>query len=144
VRLGQASGARVAWWDRVPTSSFGAYRGAGIAPHTLTTRWSYTVPTNRRAMVETLFCGVTRQTLGSGPAETFAMVSRDANTDPLNPICMASVVNNSQNLVSQVGIGTTMFMIEGQSIYGITYDATTGGTVNYAVSANWTEFDVQG
>src|SRR5579859_4604376 len=102
------------YFDRNPTSQGNTYSAGGYAqlgPHTATQRWSYTVPSFFRAMVNALVCQVFRDAAAgaAGIAESYVqytpagasvlMLNSAFNLSNTIGSGMSSVIGTSQLLV---------------------------------------------
>lgn len=122
--------------DRNPTTVVRSYAAGGVAPHPETDRWTYTVPTGRRAAV----------------TYAEADVFRDAAPSTLGVITVSIYYNNNLVLRSIVWNNTVgardfklmtglMVLNPGDTLRATTEDSSTGGSANYRISAMIVEFD---
>jgi len=142
VRVGTPSAvARPDWYDRNPVSRVDYYWGSGVAPHGVTTRLSYTVPSGKKAMVEVLVLKVRRNTaattLGIARASLILTPSGGAPDNFMD----ACIVNNTVDVKDGWSIGASLALITGDLLEFTTYDGSTGGTCDYWLSYKITEFD---
>lgn len=141
--LGQ-SFSRQAIWDRNPNTlnPGNQYNAQAVAPHGATTRWTYTVPSNFRTMVSSIFAQFMRITAAAPVGRLSAGVqytaSGGAGEFMLRGVCLTNVIGDKD---SQSWHGD-MVMLAGDNLLGTTSDAGTGGTVDYTVSWQGVEFNV--
>ena len=133
--------ARPAWYDRNPSIQVKNYSAAGVAPHTSTLRWSYTVPSGKKAFLELADIEVVRATA----ATTVGMVSAGITYTPsggseVNVIVVEIRTNGVGDRAGKT-VGQAFVMSAGDSIKAYTTDTSTGGTIDYTMSAKITEFD---
>ena len=135
-----SSFARTNWYDRNPLTvvkTFGTPLG-GIAPHAVTERWVYTVPTGRKAYVESASV-ISMRDAAAAPAGavTDYIVY---NTAPSTQLALIQYLNNTVGHSMSMGIGQSVTMLEGDTLKGYTTDASTGGTCTHFINAKLTEF----
>ena len=132
---------RLAWYDRTPSTQVSAYLVSGVAPHSATSRWSYTVPTGKKFRVEWMQVQMIRITA----ATTVDLVTSDIQLTPSggslahmkydwhysNTVLANAVFNNTPQLTLQ----------SGDVIADLTNDLSTGGTMEYLLTMKGTEFD---
>lgn len=131
--------ARPSWYDRTPTGR-GQLYNATIAPAGTTVRWTYTVPTAKKALVDVVTMQATRQTAAAPIGEAAALIevtSLDASVARL----IQSLFNNTVGAAANGNFAAAIPMQAGETLIGKTYDFSTGGTVNYNVAAHLVEFD---
>ena len=129
------------WYDRNPIGVVKRYE-ANAVPHGLTTRWTYTVPANKKAFVETLCCNLTRVTVATavGIVEAYISWAETAiatSYSMLKGVLFTNVIGDKD----RASIGHGFILLEGHTIRGVTADASTDGTVNFHLATKITEFD---
>jgi hypothetical protein len=141
MRTGQPIISRPAWHDRNPIQQLLWYNVNGTAPHSATQRWTYTVPTGKKAMLEALdglICIVTAATTASRRKIYVRLTkSGGGSADIMN----LQILTNSVGDVQTKTLGTSLLMLQGDSLTGYTADESTDGTVDYRLMAKLTEFD---
>jgi hypothetical protein len=141
MRTGQPIIGRPAWYDRNPASKRGYLSVLDAAPHSLTTRISYTCPSGKKAMVELLYAAVIRKTAPTtvGRAVTAWYLTPSGGTEGLimEAVLFSSTVGDSIYL-SPSG---NLMLFPGDTLTSKTFDGSTGGTCDYQMGYKITEFD---
>jgi hypothetical protein len=132
--------ARPAWHDRNPTSKT-YYFCADASPHSITERFSYTVPSGKKAMVEVLSCRVERRTAATSPSSVLAAFHFTPSGGTGNYILRAIIYTNNVGDKEHQALGTTLILCTGDTIKAYTYDGSTGGTCEHLLTMKITEFD---
>jgi hypothetical protein len=116
-----------------------AFVAFDVAPHAFTQRWSYTVPAGRMALLAFFECGVWRAgaPTTAGRARAQVLIVRGV----ANVVAIAQITPVSTQNMDSFSSAPLMVLTDGWTVYGYTEDTSTGGTVNYAVSALIQEFD---
>lgn len=135
MRISSYAVARPAYYDRNATASTSSY-SAAPAPAGDVTRWSVTVASGKKILVEASYCSVTRQSAPTVGALYYATV-----------FCSGIIINSIAD--TSTVVGTTQSRIvtgmitayPGDVIYGLTSDSSTGGTVFFNVQYKGTQFD---
>lgn len=130
------------WFDRNPLNIANGYV-AGLAPHANTTRWTYTVPQNRKCYLEFLDCQVTRQAAAGPVGNVDASVVYFAAIAPATPVNIATsdLFTNGVGDNSKSALGQSLLLYAGDVLYAQTSDLGTGGQCFYNLSMKGTEFD---
>lgn len=141
MRFTQAFPARPAWYDRNATNQNQGAIVTAAAPHTNTIRWTYTVPSARKAFVEILTVTMVRNGAAAplGFYENFITYTPNAGVAKI-PLIVWMRTNNVGDRVSQA-IGQGMTLYAGDVINASDDDASTGGSVDYHSSIKAAEFD---
>jgi hypothetical protein len=137
-----SGGARPQWFDRNPTSIIKAYNNT-LAPHGATERWTYTVPANRRALIELLQCGAKRISVAGTPAavQVYVKVTPNGGSDTYTLYADLTSADNAIGSKEALSSQGTIALEAGDLIHGSTSDGSTTGTVEYVLTAKITEFD---
>lgn len=98
----------------------------GVGPHAETSRWSYTVPTGKVAMVALLEAVVMR----SGPATASWWYRADIRRNG-TPILRAMNISNNAGTESARIVDTPLPLLTSDVLSAVTADSSTGGTVDY-------------
>lgn len=98
----------------------------GVSPHAETSRWSYTVPTGKVAMVTLLEAVVMR----SGSATTSLWYRADIRRNNTN-ILRAMNISNSLGVESVRILEGAIPLLTSDTLAAVTADGSTGGTVDY-------------
>lgn len=135
------SSSRAAWYDRNPGGKTENYTGDAVTPHAYTVRWTYTVPTAKKFIVENGFVNITRiaasttQGISTGEID-YVPVSGDTVAFLWADLSATSAFAGAYSIV-----GVQVFGFAGDAIEGATSDASVGGSVSYSVQMKGTEFD---
>jgi hypothetical protein len=139
MKLASLSGARAQYYDRNAASVLNVY-SATVAPHTTTTRWSYTVASGKKLLVENLSQRAIRLTAATS-AQTYGSEVH------LTVGALVYVVQQVRVYVSTLSLFTmqvdhmALTLYASETISGVTYDDSTGGTVLYQVAMKGTLYD---
>ncbi len=137
MRITNPGQARAYPQDRNPLTINQLY-SATVAPHGVTTRWTYTVPASRKAQMESVLARILRITAAAPVAYADADV---AVGNVLSYIAIADLMTNNVGDRISVNLGAAAFLQAGEFVVGRTQDASTGGTISYVASLKATEFD---
>ena len=127
--------ARPAYYDRGATSVYGLYF-ATVGPHASATRFTYTCPANRKTFIEAANIHVIRMTAAT-LVQAYGVYVGTSTTRAMETYSIINTVNAYERQVP----GTQLTIYAGGTYYGVTYDGSTGGTVEYLQQFNGTEFD---
>jgi hypothetical protein len=140
MRLTNIASGRPAYYDRNPTTKALAFRGASIAPHTGTSRFSYTVPTGRKFIGTAGGIAIVRDavatTVGALQADLDVFPSGGVFTNVLT-LVIWSIALDSHREVSVAGFT----LLAGDALQAFTLDTNVGGTASYSIGAQGIEFD---
>lgn len=135
MRISSYAVARPAYYDRNATSSYASY-DAPVGPHGNTTRWTITVAVGKKLLVEQATTQVYRTTAATvvmGCGSQIWYVGQIFQT--------SSSSSNSVGLLDKTNLMTGVTLYAGETMYGNTYDGSTGGTVTFTVNYKGTLFD---
>lgn len=118
-------------------SQTGNYNAGGVAPHAATTRWTYTVPTNRAAQIESALVAILRTAAAAPVGTTFATVTATGVS-----LLYATDISNAVGAFTSQQQGESGFLNAGDVLLGQTFDGSTGGTHDLVVTAHWREIAV--
>ena len=133
---------RPAWYDRNPESKVNAYDSDQV-PHAETPKIEYTVPDDKIAYVEMLYCLVCR----AGAAGTAGDVRAMWRVTPKGGnkrTVLEAYLRAADNLVGdrdRVFLGATMPLYVDDKLELSTLDVSIGGAVRYRGAYKLTEFD---
>lgn len=136
MKVGFPGGPRLEWYDRNPQLRRNRYCGSSVAPHSVTERWAYTVPTGKKALIMHLFVSLVRVT-----APTTAMGSAAYTLIGDEHHAYLMLYGNTVNDGRTGMIGTSELLAAGETINAKTFDSNTGGTISYAIVCDLNEFD---
>jgi len=141
MRLQHVLVTRPDWFDRNPTAQSGGYVASSVAPHALTQRWTYTVATGKKAILQTAICIVQRDSVASVlGAQSSYMRYIPSGGSAVRPL-YAYNTSNTLSAAQSNNIGATMALLAGDQIDGSTLDDSTGGTGFYLTSFQGIQFD---
>ena len=141
MRLNNVFSGRPAWFDRNPTDNQNLAFDSTIAPAGVTTRWTYTTPTGRKAMLESALAVVRRATAAGAAARCFAIVTFLPGGINPQDMAIASFNNNTVDTLDRAIVGAIGVLVGLDTVRAQTSDASTAGTVEFDVAAKVTEFD---
>lgn len=133
--------ARPETYDRNPLAVTAVYEGSGLAPHGFTIRSTYTVPSGKKAWLDSLFTLVRRITVAAPAATVQASVYYDPVVGSNAYLGRALLWTNAVDDKDVVQLSPGSVMFAGDSINIATGDGSTGGTVDYNTYIKVTEFD---
>jgi hypothetical protein len=137
------------WYDRNPLNIVKVYANT-VGPHASTQRWSYTVPTGRKAMMEELFDEVFRASTASANGGPTCDIYYTPSGGSQSYLCESIISNVTAGAGPGTGaydktiMGQGIILYAGDNVACYTLDAGSGGTVSYICSAKLTEFDAVG
>jgi len=110
------------------------------APHGDTTRGTYTVPENKRAVITCVWLQVRRATVAAPVG--VVRLTLDANINSVySYFGSVYLTTNLANDLQQLSIPCQIWLGEGDDILIKSSDSSTGGTVSYVSSVEYMEFD---
>jgi hypothetical protein len=119
----------------------GSYVGADIAPHTQATRFTYTVPTGKKAFVEMLQTRVQRSTAASAASRVIAWIGYQPSGGSGSLMSYSVINTNGVGDKDANIVGQSIVMNAGDTLTGYTSDGSTGGACDYMLNYKITEFD---
>jgi hypothetical protein len=140
--MGQRDGI---YYDRNATSITNNYAAATIAPHGATNRWTYTVPSGRKAFLEFAEVQVIMETVptvtATQSAQSYLQVTTAAGSTKLIMLAMlygATVVQGSRDTVA---LGGSMELQPAEVLIGTTVNSFTAGSCWHFLTTKLSEFD---
>lgn len=127
---------RAEWYDRNPSDQSVGYLAVAVAPHTTTTRATYTVPTGRKAFITALHAEVYRRDAPTTAGKVYAQVFWSGVV-----MLKASHLNATVGSVERSSVGVDNALMAGDTVFIETCDLSTGGTMDYQVGVAIVEFD---
>jgi hypothetical protein len=137
MKLGSLAGARPEYYDRNPVVINGAFYGSAIAPHATTTRWTVTNPSTKKAYIDAGSISIMRVTAATTASMGFSAIEQPAGYVVLNVVYSTNTIN----AVTNMALSGTIYVGPGDSVLGITYDGSIGGTIFYTNYAHGVQFD---
>lgn len=129
------------WYDRNPVHKHLSFHETHT-PHATVARWSYTVPTDKKAFIEAVICHVGRATAGTDDKEAAAFITLEkAGSGTEKTLAYASIIDRNIGALDRCILGQSITLLEGDVIRGKTGDVSPDGSVIHLVTAKITEFD---
>jgi hypothetical protein len=138
MRIVNPSQIRAAPIDRNPTDASKSVLVITAGPHTVTIRWTYTVPAARKAIVGPGSNMIDRVTAAAPAGRIGATVGNNAGTLWISDI---ETFGNTVAFDQSQAIGTGFLISAGYILTWGTADLSTGGTVNYTCGVAIMEYD---
>jgi len=136
MKFGFPGGPRLEWYDRNPALQAIAYVIDNVSPHAETLRASYTVPTGKKAWVQTEDVFLRRRTAPTTAGLVFGKIV------VVNVHLMEAAFNSAiVDTIATKDLAPQMLLQAGQSIGIYTADASTGGAIDYYITGQITEFN---
>jgi len=140
MQLGQAQVVRSDWHDRTPSPILLQVNG-GFAPHADTVRFTYTVPANRKAFIESFISSLFVNVLQTTHQNTNSFVRADIAGAGFIMLAKhhlySGAVYQGNDMTAKIGL----LLNAGDIIEGQTGDNSAGGNVSHIFSVNGVEFD---
>jgi len=143
MRVGQLQPSRPVYYDRNPISQTINYDASAVAPHADTVRGTYTVPSGKKAYLETVWLHTLVATVAApaGLKRTrILLVIATGGTSTLDDAVLAAVENTAGNK-EHVSYQGSLLMMVSDVLELHTEDGGTGGTVDHRMAAKFVEFD---
>lgn len=140
MRLSSLSSARPAYYDRNATTGVFAYDAANIAPHALTTRWTTTVATGKKAFVESGTARVIRQTAATLAGQTNVQIIVTSGAVQID-LFNIFTYSNTTNVPLTAFVPTQVTIYAGETLAATTADSSTGGLLYIGMFGKITTFD---
>lgn len=141
MKINSPSTARAAWYDRNPLMISNDFATSSLAPAGNTSRWSYTVPSARKAALESSLANVIRETAATTAAYSAFTIQYTPSGGGGITIVRAGFNNNAVGTQGLDSKGSVGYLLAGDNIQGFTFDASTAGTLRGDVAVKVTEFD---
>lgn len=127
---------RPSYFDRTPSAVAGSFSNI-LGPHALTARWTVTAAATQKIFFDS---GITVATRYSAATVLGAAVT-SIDTPFGNTITVAYLFSNTLGTQYQSSLAGSLLVLPGASTYGMSQDASTGGTVNYYNYVHGIAFD---
>ena len=141
MRVGFPGGPRLEWYDRNPIVNHEEYFSGPIAPHAITQRWTYTVPTGKKAFLEMAACLVHRRTAATTPGWVSAELEYQPYGVGAGYLLNSFFVTNNIGDKEREALGHAGVMLAGDALRGKTSDLSEGGSCDYLIISKIMEFD---
>jgi hypothetical protein len=133
--------ARPAWYDRNPSIQVKNYSATEMFPHFITLRWSYTVPSGKKAFLELGDIEVVRAAAATTVGRVKAAITYTPSGGSEVNVIVVEIRTNGVGDRAGKTLGQAFVMSAGDSINAYTEDTSSGGSIDYYLSAKITEFD---
>lgn len=139
MRISSYAVARPAYYDRNATTTFNSM-GVNPTPHSATVRFTTTVASGKKMLLETTYLYVARFTVATavGEALTYNQVTAGASTAD---VYTASLTSNTVGAQTVVQLPTALTLYAGEVITAVTSDASTDGTCLMRATIKGTTYD---
>jgi len=127
---------RAEWFDRNPALQISGWGSDSVSPHGLTQRFSYTVPSGKKALITLMNVSIMRVLAGTTADIAQINIQLQAQV-----IILLEIKSNTIGDGRYVGVGTLSLLNAGQTLTGYTFDSSTGGTIAYWMELSLTTFD---
>jgi len=132
---------KAVWYDRNPISRNDCWASINVAPHSVTTRWSYQVPSGKKALLEVVQARVTRSLAATTAGLANSSIGLIPSGGTRKAIALATIRSNTLWDKEGATIGSAVALRTGDEIDYRTDDSSTGGTCDYIGAYKVTEFD---
>ena len=139
MRVSSYAVARPAYYDRNASSTIGAYVFT-VAPHANVVRWTVTVASGKKLLIEGGICTHWAITAPSVAAARFGLIRVNNGSNDFD-VAFAMGISATLNLQFSDKATTIATVYAGETVAGTTGDASTGGTVFFDVGIKGTTFD---
>lgn len=113
---------------------------SSLAPHTLTTRWTQNVPSNKYWVIESMMVSVRRATAAAPVGLVTARV-RLSDNGKTTWLINYQFSDNTVDFTHQVIMSGPIYIVPLTTVVFETQDASTGGSVSYTVSGHLFEYE---
>jgi len=127
--------ARPEWYDRNASQAGIAYGATNVAPHVITSRASYTVPSGKKAFITAVQLDVRRRVAATTLGTVLARLNLAGGTG-----FVALHENNTVDSRRSIETSIGSILLAGQTIELQTQDISTGGAMDYTLSVVIVEF----
>ena len=142
-RFSSPTSSRPIYYDRNPIDIDEFFQSGFIAPHAQTTRWDYTVPSDKKAFCELFAIQLIVEVIHSTPSGRTNTINYTPSGGAEVNMLRADLRAGSQTINDRNDkwIGATINLLEGDELLGVTLDLGIGGTSFYTNSVKLTEYD---
>lgn len=141
MRVGFPGGPRLEWYDRNAQFLLTSWNTLDAGPHATTMRWSYTVPTGKKAFIESYEIFEQIVTAAGTPGTRIIQLRITPSGGSITVWVFLVLKSNNPGDTQSVFAGHSGILLAGDVLQSDTYDDSTGGTVAYIASSKITEFD---
>lgn len=134
-------GSRPMPWDRNPQAIRQSAAIPNLAPHAATIRWSYTVPTGRKAILNHIFLMLMRASAPTTNGRVQGLIRITPSGGSALTVLSLHLFPGNVGEVSVASSAPQTLLSAGDTVDYLTADGSTGGGVDYVGAALLTEFD---
>jgi hypothetical protein len=128
------------FFERNTTYPHQVFVAFNVAPHTLTTRFTYTVPAGRFAYVHYAVAHCVRVVAATAANECGIQILLVTPSGQNLYLVMLRFTDNTLNVWRTQSISTQIIIPEQWTVRGETFDSSTGGQLNYFMNIGISEF----
>lgn len=143
MKIGSLASARPAFYDRNATTLTQEYQNT-LAPHGFTVRFTSTIPSGKKAIVEFAYVGIQRQTAATTPGVCAGVVQVNSGGILLRSPYIDTKDNSVVPATTQIIQSANLTVYAGETIQAQSFDSSGGatpGTVYFVLQAKATQFD---
>ncbi len=129
------------YYDRAPLTISKSGSSNGAAPHAATQRWTYTVPSARKLLIELLSLTQIRLTVAAPVGLWQNGIQYTPNLQGIATIWVHISLGNNIGDKDHLATGLGMTLLPGDVINQVDTDTSTGGTTTQQSGMKGTEFD---
>jgi hypothetical protein len=139
MRVSSYAVARPNYYDRNATGSYQTY-AATLGPAGLTTRWTITVASGKKGLIEyaRAFCDRRSVATVAGQFSSWLQITSGATTGTL---LFSNSFSNTLYTQVNLNLASAITLYAGETFFYQTYDDSTGGTIAYQGDSKVTLFD---
>lgn len=139
--IGQVSASRPNYYDRTLAIATASYLAEGLAPHADTQRWSYTVPSGKKAYLQALTCMMHRDIAAAPAARAIVFARYTPSGGSATYLAVVKELQNALGIPHSSSFAGTGVMRAGDVLISETGDGSTGGAYTFLSAAWLAEFD---
>jgi hypothetical protein len=132
---------RQPWYDRNPVEKALVYTAATVAPHADMTRWTYTVPSGKKFMLQTGLCTIYRDAAAAVAGQGSARVRVTPSGGSTCVISAADVWVVTYGAGETRVAGTNVVVLAGGVMDAVSSDGANGGSCQIRLTAQGVEFN---
>jgi hypothetical protein len=135
------SAARPAYYDRNPKDVLNYQEEGAIAPHSATVRWTYTVPTARKAMLQLIEVYLYRDTVATTLGYSDVWINMTPSGGSTYILVDAQLFVNTIGAAGPSPVSSGIILLPGDAVSGVDFDSSTAGTMSFYEGMEACEFD---
>jgi hypothetical protein len=133
---------KFAYYDRSVDSKYLIYEDDFIAPHLPTLRDTHTITTNKRAIIESIYCDLIRSAEATGNALVKSYIEIDPFDGPLFQLMVVQQSKTAYGTAKNVCYSPRVFLNAGDIVSLYTSDTYPSGSMRYSIMISISEFDL--